>query len=62
MQPHRLGDLRPEPLRQPVRTGVAVPVVGARHQLLAADGRREVADIMQQGGGDQGIADPVALG
>ncbi len=62
VQPHGLGDLGAEPLRQPVRTGVAVPVVRAAHQLATAHRAGEVADIVQQRGGDHGVVGAVELG
>jgi len=61
VQPDRLGDRRPEPLGQPGGTAFAVVVVLAGHQLAAADldpvgqrvGAAQVADVVQQRGGDQ---------
>jgi hypothetical protein len=53
VQPDRLGDLLAEPLAEPVRARVVVPVVGAAHQVMAADGRGEMADVVQQSGRDQ---------
>jgi hypothetical protein len=46
VQPDRLGDPSTEPLGEPIRTGVAVLVVGAFHELLAADRPREMPDVV----------------
>ena len=63
MQPDRLGDGRGEPAGEPRRAALAVVVVGARHQLPAAQlrlvgervGAAQVAGVVQQRGGDQRV-------
>ena len=41
---------------------MAVPVVGTAHQVVAGHGAVEVADVVQQGGRDQGRPGAVLLG
>ena len=53
MQAHGFAHLRPEPLGQPVGAGVAVPVVGAAHQVAPGDDALEVSDVVEQRGRDQ---------
>jgi hypothetical protein len=55
VEPHRLGDRWPEPSGQPVGAGVAVPVVGAAQQIAAGVRTVEVADVVQQRRGDEGV-------
>ena len=53
VHPYRLGDLRTEPLGQPVRTLMTMPVIPSCHEIPAGDRAGEVPDVVQQRSGDQ---------
>jgi hypothetical protein len=63
VQPDRLGHVLREPLGQPRRARLRVPVVGAGHQLPPADGPlADVPHVVQQRGGHLGLRRARGLG